>query len=293
MPAATCLPHQGSRDLSHVDAHHHFWNPPRGDYGWMPPDDAVLSRTYTPADLSSAMTKTQVTETVLVQAAPTVNETEYLLGIADATPTVAKVVGWINFEDKRELETLKRFADHPKFSGVRPMIQDLPNDDWMLRDDIQWAYQALIDLDLTFDCLGFPRHLANFHTLLTRYSELRAVVDHCMKPQIREGSETHFTMWADGLQRLAEETSAYCKLSGLVTEADVDWSAETLSPYTDHVINVFGADRVMWGSDWPVARLRLEYEEWFEMSQALTSSLSDTQRQSIFSDTARQFYRIV
>ncbi len=239
------------------------------------------------------MDKTHVSQTVLVQAAPTVNETEYLLGIADASPTVAKVVGWIDFGDKRELETLKRLADHPKFAGVRPMIQDLPDDDWMLRDDVQWAYQALIDLDLTFDCLGFPRHLANFHTLLTRYSELRAVVDHCMKPQIRDGSETHFRMWADGLQRLAEDTSACCKLSGLVTEADVDWSVETLSPYTDHVINAFGADRVMWGSDWPVARLRLEYEEWFEMSQALTSSLSDAQRQSIFSNTARQFYRIV
>lgn len=278
--------------MTHVDAHHHFWNPTRGDYGWMPQDDPILSHTYAPVDLFSAIENTGVSQTVLVQAAPTVHETEYLLGIADACPTVAKVVGWISFEDERELETLRRLAQHPKFAGVRPMIQDLPDDDWMLRKDVQWAYAALIDLDLTFDCLGFPRHLAHFHTLLTRYPELHAVVDHCMKPQIRDRSGAHFEMWADGMQRIAEDTSAYCKLSGIVTEADTDWSMDALKPYTDRVIRCFGAERVMWGSDWPVARLRLEYEDWYAMCQDLTASLSEAERASIFSGSARRFYRI-
>ncbi len=278
--------------MDHVDAHQHFWNPARGDYGWMPDDDPVLSRPYGPDDLAPALEATGVAKTVLVQAAPTPEETEYMLGVADATPMVAKVVGWINFEDRGQIETLKRFAGHPKFSGVRPMIQDLPNDDWMLRADVQWAYEALIELDLTFDCLGFPRHLKNFHTLLTRYPEMRAVVDHCMKPQIRDGSDDHFRFWADGLARLAEDTNAYCKLSGIVTEADTDWSAPVLQPCTNHVIGAFGADRTMWGSDWPVARLRLEYEDWFEMSQTLTSALSKEDQAAVFGGTARTFYRI-
>ena len=278
--------------MSFVDAHHHFWNPARGDYGWIPQDDRVLMRQYAPADLLPAAHAAGVTQTILVQAAETSDETEYLLGIADACPTVAKVVGWINFEDAGARTTLERFAKHPKFAGVRPVIQDLPDDDWMLRDDVQWAFQALVDLDLTFDCLGFPRHLANFHTILTRYPDLRAVIDHCMKPQIRDGSKAHFQMWAEGMTRLANDTGAFCKLSGLVTEADTDWSVETLRPYADHVLQAFGAERVMWGSDWPVARLRLEYGDWFQMARALTADLPGESQDHIFANSARRFYRL-
>ena len=278
--------------MAHVDAHHHFWDPARGDYDWMPKDDPTLSRVYTPADMSKALVSTQVSQTVLVQAAPSILETEYLLEIADATPWVAKVVGWINFEDEAQLEVLKRFAQHPKFAGVRPMIQNLPDNDWMLRADVQWAYHALIDLELTFDCLGLPKHLAAFHDLLTRYPEMRVVVDHCMKPQIRDGSDARFRAWADGLQRIADDTQAFCKLSGIVTEADTDWSVQALQPYVNHVISAFGADRVMWGSDWPVSRLRLEYADWYAMSLELTAALPQQDQQHIFSDTARRFYRL-
>lgn len=275
-----------------IDAHHHFWHPARGDYGWMPPDDPVLTRHYAPADLAGALAATGVRRTVLVQAAPTIAETDYLLGIADATPHVARVVGWIDFEDPAQIEILERFATHPKFAGVRPMIQDIPDDDWMLRDDVQWAYQAITDLDLTFDCLGFPRHLANFHTLLTRYPDMRAVIDHCMKPQLRDHSDKNFRFWADGMTRLAQDTGACCKLSGIVTEADTDWSEAVLKPYTDHVLQAFGPDRVMWGSDWPVARLRCEYEDWHALARRLTAGLSPSAQDSVFGGTAARFYRI-
>lgn len=278
--------------MPHVDAHHHFWHPARGDYGWMPADDPVLSRPYGPVDLVDALQEAGVERTVLVQAAPSVAETEYLLGIADASPRFAKVVGWIDFENRDDLATLKRLAGHPKFSGVRPMIQDLADDDWMLRPDVQWAFEAIIDLDLTFDCLGLPRHLANFHTLLTRYPSMRTVIDHCMKPQIRDGSEEHVQFWSDGMRRLADETNACCKLSGIVTEADTDWSVATLKPYAAVVLQAFGPERVMWGSDWPVVRLRMEYEDWHAMCLELTVHLSEVERQAVFSDTARRFYRI-
>ncbi len=278
--------------MTHIDAHHHYWHPARGDYGWMPADDPILSRPYSPADLAPALQATDVTRTVLVQAAPSVEETEYLLGIADSTPHVAAVVGWIDFEDTSQITTLERLARHPKFVGVRPMIQDIPDTDWMLRPDVQWAYEALSDLDLTFDCLGFPRHQENFLTLLQRYPNLRAVLDHCLKPQLRDPSAAHFDAWAAGMTRLAEGTGAFCKLSGIVTEAD-DMPAEALlKRYTDHVIAVFGPERVMWGSDWPVARLRCEYADWHAMAERLTVHLTQDARARIFGGTAAAFYRI-
>jgi L-fuconolactonase len=213
-----------------------------------------------------------------------------MLGLADATPSVAAVVGWIDFENPADLAHLKRLAGHPKFVGVRPMIQDIPDDDWMLRDDVQWGFRALADLGLTFDALGFPRHLANFHTILKRYPDLRVVVDHCMKPQIRDHSDANFRFWADGMARIADETRAYCKFSALVTEADPDWTLEDLRPYVAHVFDRFGADRVMWGSDWPVCRLRCEYGDWRAAAAALTADLSDAERERIYGGTASEFY---
>jgi len=230
-----------------IDAHHHFWHPARGDYGWMPPNDPILSRPYSPADLSGELANSGINQTVLV---------------------------------------------HPKFAGVRPMIQDLADNNWMLRDDVQWAYQAIIDLDLTFDCLGFPLHLDNFLTLLKRYPTMRAVIDHCMKPQLRHHSDNNYQRWANGMTALAKDTNAFCKLSGVVTESDSDWSLAALQPYTDHVLNEFGAQRVMWGSDWPVVRLRCEYDDWYQLSQKLTSTLSPSERDRLFAGTAADFYKI-
>lgn len=278
--------------MTQIDAHHHFWNPARGDYGWMPADDPVLSRAYGPADLARGLAATGVTRTVLVQAAPSTAETEYLLGIADATDHVAAVVGWIDFEDPRQIDTLRRLARHPKFVGVRPMIQDIADDGWMLRDDVQWAFRALCDLDLSFDALGFARHIAPFLTLLDRYPSMRTVLDHCLKPQLRDPRPETFTTWADGMARLAARTDARCKLSGLVTEDDQMPDDACLRPYSDHVLAAFGADRVMWGSDWPVAGLRCAYGDWHETALRLTAHLSQAGRAAVFGGTAAAFYRI-
>lgn len=274
-----------------IDAHQHFWNPLRGDYDWMPMDNAILARTYGPADLEPHLTENGIDQTVLVQAAATVEETEYMLGIADASPRVAGVVGWIDFEDQSHARHLRRLAHHPKFVGVRPMIQDIPDVDWMLREDVQWAYELITECDLTFDALGFPRHLENFLTLLTRHPEMRVVIDHCMKPQIRSHTEDSFAHWAAGMDRLAEGTSAFCKLSGLVTESD-GWSLEALRPYTDHLLNSFGPDRMMWGSDWPVCRLEASYDDWFTAARALTAHLPIDAQERVFGGTAKAFYRL-
>ncbi|MBP0618058.1 amidohydrolase family protein [Jiella mangrovi] len=283
---------QRGRNLETIDAHHHFWNPARGDYGWMPPDDPVLARPYLPVDLAPALQAAGVGRSILVQAAPTTAETEYLLGLADASDHVAGVVGWIDFERPEEIDTLRRLSAHPKFLGVRPMIQDIADEGWMLRDDLDWAFRAICDLDLTFDALGFPRHIEPFLALFDRYPAMRVVLDHCLKPTITDESPESFDEWARGIARIANGTTAFCKLSGLVTEAKDDWRREDLAYYSSHVLEVFGPERVMWGSDWPVCRLRCEYEEWHKTAVELVSHLSDAARARVFSGSAKAFYRL-
>lgn len=272
-----------------VDAHQHLWRTGRGDYGWIPEGDAVLDRDYLPSDLSTVARAAGVTQTVLVQAAPTTAETEYMLGLADGSDLIAGVVGWIDFEDPGARRTLDRFARHPKFLGVRPMVQDIADPDWVVSPDIDWAFDAVEEMDLTFDALGLPIHGSRFLARLTRHPDLRVVLDHGLKPQIADGG---FDDWAPMMQDLADNTSACCKLSGLITEAGADVTAETLRPYSDHILTAFGPDRVMWGSDWPVSRLRMEYGDWLGMAQRLCAGLSERDRAKVFADTARKAYRL-
>ena len=270
-----------------IDAHQHFWNPARGDYGWMNGAGLEhLRRTFLPLDLAEHLKKHDIDKTVLIQAAPTLNETEYMLGLADATDSVAKVVGWVDFESRDDLKHLQRLAKHPKFSGVRPMIQDLPDPEWMHRSQVQWAFDAIIDLDLTFDALGFPVHLEPFLRLFQRYPKMRSVVDHCMKPRI---GNDEFDVWAAGISKIASETGVFCKVSGLATEAKAGWNTQALLPYARHVIEVFGADRVMFGSDWPVLELNGSYDRWFEATKTI---VQPTESKEIFGETAARFYRI-
>ncbi len=277
-----------------IDAHQHYWQPKRGDYDWMPMDNAVLARAYGPQDLAPHLAAHGIDKTVLVQAAATIYESEYMLGIADATPSVAGVVGWVDFEKPDHYEHLKRLAAHPKFLGVRPMIQDIADVNWMLRDDVQWGFQAIVDLDLTLDALGFPIHLENFLILLERYPTMRVVVDHCMKPQIRDHASDPqmFQFWADGISKLAKRTNACCKFSGLVTEASDGWTMEDIRPFAMHILKSFGADRVMWGSDWPVCQLQASYDQWRALATELCEQLSDQEKAGIFGRTAARFYRL-
>jgi L-fuconolactonase len=271
-----------------IDAHQHFWAIGRGDYGWMD-DSAALApirRDIFPAEFEIHRRACGIDKTVVVQAAPTLAETRYLLGLADATDWIAKVVGWVDFETPNDRGHLERFARRPKFSGVRPMIQDIADVDWMHRADVQWGFQAIIDLDLTFDALGLPVHLDNFLKLFDRYPDMRIVIDHCMKPQIRDDA---FDDWADKMERIAQSTSAFCKLSGLATEARADWTIETLRPYGEHVLSLFGPDRVMWGSDWPVLELNGTYEKWRTAAEAI---IPQDAHGAVFGLTAARFYRI-
>ena len=160
--------------------------------------------------------------------------------------------------------------------------------------DTLWAYKALAGLNLTFDALGFPRHMANFLTIMKRYPDMRAVIDHCMKPQVRDPADAReaFRFWADGISRLALETGAFCKLSGLATQTEGGWTIEDLRPYAEHVLTSFGPERVMWGSDWPVCRLRASYDAWLEASEMLSEGLDADGKSRVFGGTAAEFYRL-
>ena len=271
-----------------IDAHQHFWHPARGDYGWLRAD-LPICRPFGPADLAPHLRNCRIDGTLLVQAAPTLGETEYLLGIADATSFVFGVIGWVDFEDPGNRSAMERLGAHPKLKGLRPMIQDLPDDRWMLGTELRWAFDALEALDLVFDALVFPRHLDHLLRLLQRHPVLVSVIDHGAKPNI-EGRA--FADWAAAMKRLARETSAFCKLSGLATEAGPNWRVADLRPYVDCLLETFGPDRLIFGSDWPVATLATDYEGWVAAVEALTAGVSAVERAAIFGATAARVYKL-
>lgn len=273
-----------------IDAHHLFLNPDLEDYDWIASDDTILRRSYGPEDVAPHISAHGICGTILIQGAPSVAETERLLELADTVENIRGVVGWVDFENPADRITLRRLALHPKFKGVRPMIQNIPDEHWMLRRDVQWGFEVVTELGLTFDALGTPRHLDAFLILLKRHPGLRTVIDHCMKPQIRHHGPENFRFWADGITQMANETDACLKFSALANEADPDWTVADLQPYADHMLRAFGADRIMWGSDWPVCRQRCEYGDWLAVSEELTAGLTEAERARFFGGTAVEFY---
>ena len=276
-------------DAPSIDAHVHFWQLARGDYDWLTPDFTAIYRDFAPADLDPLRKVYGIDGVVLVQAAATVAETDYMLGLAAGMPWVRGVVGWVDFADPTAPAEMARLAANRTLRGFRPMIQDIPDDDWMLRSDLDPAFRALIDLDLCFDALTLPRHLENLLALLGRYPELRTVICHGSKPQIRDRA---FDAWADDMTALARETTALCKLSGLVTEALPDWTEADLRPYVDHLLATFGPERLIWGSDWPVCTLAASYDAWRRAAESLTAGLTETERAAVFGGNAQAFYRL-
>jgi L-fuconolactonase len=270
-----------------IDSHQHFWLLSRGDYGWLTSDLAAIHRDHAPADLEPLLKTAHIDRTVLVQAAPTVAETDFLLRLAESTPFVAGVVGWVDFEADDAAHRIAALAARENLVGLRPMIQDIVDDRWMLSAAIRPAVEAMADEGLTFDALIGPRHIPILGEFAALYPALDIVIDHAAKPDIAAGG---LGDWARDIRKLAAETRLVCKLSGLVTEAAPGWSAQTLRPYVDVLVDAFGADRLMWGSDWPVLNLNGDYAAWMATAEQLLAGLSDTEREAIFGGTASVFY---
>jgi L-fuconolactonase len=279
-----------------IDAHQHYWDPTRGDYGWLTPESPALAplyRTFGPDDLAPLRQAANVQQTVVVQAAPTIDETRYLLDLARREQSVAGVVGWVPLDSPDAPEIIDEFACEPKFKGVRPMLQDLPDDTWIAHAPRRDSIERLIELDLAFDALIFARHVPSLIEFAQRYPKLRIVVDHGAKPPIRDGVDAGWQPWADGIAQLAKlPNKLHCKLSGLATESKENWSDETLKPYVAHLLEQFGPHRLMWGSDWPVLNLNGSYTAWHTTAKNLTSHLEKADQDAIFGANACAFYRL-
>ncbi|WP_306026879.1 amidohydrolase [Stappia sp. MMSF_3263] len=275
-----------------VDAHHHFWQVARGDYHWMTAETGLpLRRDYLPEDLAPLLRKAGVDRTVVVQAAQSEAETDFLLDLADGAGFVAGVVGWLDMEDAGFAGKLDRLMARPKFVGLRPMLQDLDDDAYILRPRVRDNLARMAERGVAFDVLSFPRHLANVTRALEAVPQLRAVVDHLSKPAI---AAREFDGWATGISRLAALPNVHCKLSGMITEADhASWRPADLEPYVDHVLSAFGPGRLMFGSDWPVCLLAGSYAEVLNaLCTVLEGKLSADERAGVYGANAARFYSL-
>ena len=273
-----------------VDAHQHFWQVGRFDYPWMTSDLGVLYRDYLPSDLAPVLRQNSVSQTVLVQASNSVAESRWLLHLADENDFIAGVVGWVDLASADIDTQLEELTAHPKFKGVRHLVESEPADDWLVQPAVIAGLQRLAAHDVTYDLLVHTRHLRHARTVAESCPGLRLVVDHLAKPPIAKHG---FEGWAREFKPLAEYPNMYCKLSGLVTEANWNsWTAGDLRPYVDYALNVFGPKRLLFGSDHPVCLLAASYERVLASFNELLQGLADADRELIFGKNARTVYRL-
>lgn len=271
-----------------IDAHHHLWSLARDDYGWLTPALAPIHRDFTLKDAAPLFEQARIEATVLVQAAPTIDETRFLLDAARRSNGLVKgVVGWVDFAAPDAIPTIRRLARDPLLKGLRPMLQDLADPAWILRPEVARTLAALPRLGLRFDALVTPAQLPALLTMLERHPDLAVVIDHAAKPAI---AQRMWEPWASGLRAIAAHPRVRCKLSGLVTEAGPGWTIDLLRPYVEHVVEIFGPRRLLWGSDWPVVNLTGTYQSWFAATMALTAGWNASDREWLMGETARRFY---
>lgn len=275
--------------MTRIDAHQHYWSLGLGHNDWPAPELKAIYRDFTPDDLRPHLAAAGIVKTVLVQAAPNLAETEFLLDLAGSEDTVAAVVGWVDVWSPTAGSDLERFRRHPKFRGIRPMLQGMEDTFSILRPEAIRTLEMLPDLRLRFDALIQPRHVPVIAALADRLPDLPIVVDHGAKPLIAEGIHEP---WRADMAALARRTNVCVKLSGLVTEAGSGWTVERLRPYVRHLVDVFGAERVMFGSDWPVVDLDANYEKWWIAANELLRDLDERARAAVLGINAARFYGI-
>lgn len=275
-----------------IDAHQHFWNLDRVDYPWLTADYGPIYRSFEENDLESRLDDAGVDRTVIVQSADSLADTDYMVEVADRWPRIAAIVAWVPLTRPDEAAVaIERYQKDPRIVGVRHLIHEEADPDWLRRPDVQDGLALLDDAGLTFDVVAvLPRHLEHVPWLSERHPGLRMVIDHLGKPPIAAGEREP---WGSLLRAAAENPKVYAKLSGLNTAADWQtWSAADLAPYVEHAIGVFGPDRLMYGGDWPIAVLAGDYPKVWRETQRLLEPLSGADRDQILGGTATAFYRI-
>lgn len=271
-----------------IDAHQHFWRYTPVEYGWIDDSLRQLRRDFLPSDLGPELRRSGFDGSIAVQARQTLEETRWLLELAKADPLILGVVGWVDLRSAGVRGQLEQFARHPKLVGVRHIVQSEPDDRFLLQPEFLRGVGALADFGLSYDILIYPRHLPAAADFVQRFPEQRFVLDHLAKPPIRA---RQMQPWESGIRALARFGNVFCKLSGLVTEADWKaWSPEHLKPYLDVAFDSFGSERLMIGSDWPVCTLAGSYGRIMEVVQDYLNRYPETVRDAVLGGNAEKFW---
>ncbi|MDQ6706641.1 MAG: amidohydrolase family protein [Acidobacteriota bacterium] len=273
-----------------IDAHQHFWDLDRFTYAWMPARPSRLRRNFLPEDLEAILAEHRFDGTVLVQAHTHVDETRWFLELASRHAFIKGVVGWADLTNNLLGEVLDEFQRHPKFKGIRHPVHDEADDQWLLRPDVLAGIKELARRGIPYDLLLRPQHLPLVPRLAEAVPDLRMVIDHIAKPPI---ASHRVAGWARDIEAAAAIPQIFCKISGMITEADHEsWSADDLRPYVAHVLAVFGPDRLMFGSDWPVCLLAGTWKQVLAAFTQAAGALPGPVRDKLLGDTAQRFYRI-
>lgn len=276
-----------------IDAHQHFWRYDPAQYEWIDDSMSVLRRDFLPPESQREMASAGFDACVAVQARQTLDETRWLLSLAEAYPSIVGVVGWVDLQADDASAQLAEFADHPKLVGIRHIVQSEPDDRFLLRPAFCRGIALLEDLDLAYDILIYSRHLPAAVEFASRFPRPRLVLDHAAKPEIAAHRPGNIVQWARDLRRLAGHANVFCKLSGLVTEADWGrWTKADIAPYLDVVFDCFGAGRLMIGSDWPVCTLAAGYGRTMDVILDYVLKLSSDERAAVLGGNARRFWRL-
>ena len=273
----------------HIDAHQHFWTYNRQEYGWIDEEMASIRRDFLPDELKPQLEKNGFQGTILVQVRQTLEETRWLLGLAETNPFILGVVGWLDLCSPQLRSDLESFEGKSKLVGVRHIVQGEP-DDFLLRPDFLRGISALEELDLAYDILIYPRHLQVAAKFVSRFPRQRFVLDHLAKPPIKSGA---VDSWARGIRELASFPNLYAKVSGLVTEAVWQaWKPEDIRPYLDEAFKCFGPSRLMIGSDWPVCTVAASYDQAMNLVKDYLSTYTPAERKGVLGDNAANFWRL-
>lgn len=275
-----------------IDAHQHYWKLDRGDYGWLTPEGTpAIYRDFLPSDLEPELKRCGIDRTILVQAAATHAETTFMLQLSEKYESIAGVVGWLDLDDPEWPSVFETFRSYPKFVGFRLMIQEMKDAHDALRPHVIDALRQMAANDVPVDLLAVSHQLPVVVELLAQVPGLRAVIDHLCKPQIAAGV---FEPWASQMREIALHPKVYCKLSGMVTEADHHaWKQEHFTAYVRHIVEIFGTDRVMYGSDWPVCLLAASYTQVHGLlGEVLPDSLTEAELEAIYGGNAAAFYKL-
>ncbi len=273
-----------------IDAHQHFWIYNQDEYGWIADSMASLRRDFLPDDLKPELERNGFAGAVAVQARQSLEETRWLLELAASAPFILGVVGWVDLRSPQVRSQLEALAGDPKLVGIRHIVQSEPDDRFLLQADFLRGIAVLGEFDLAYDILIYPRHLAAAAEFVRRFPGQRFVLDHMAKPPVKSG-EIH--AWARGIRELAASPNVFCKLSGLVTEADWrHWKPEHIMPYLDIAFECFGPDRLMIGSDWPVCTVAAEYGQVVGVVEDYLSQHRAEEREAVLGGNAKRFWRL-